>query len=122
MIEWILAGIIILLVGLSYFFYQRIKELGGYINNLSFSKQSQSVKYGKMSEHWIPLSEKFPYEKERFRFIGNPIDGIAFLDDKIIFCEFKTNTSKLSRAQENIRELVKNKKVEWMEMRVQDES
>jgi len=116
----IVGGIIILILVLTcILLYRRVKELSEYTNSLQFSKQSQSVKYGKMSENWIPLSEKFPYDKTKFRFLGNPIDGIAFLDDKIVFCEFKTNTSKLSHTQENIRELVKNKKVEWHEMRVE---
>jgi predicted Holliday junction resolvase-like endonuclease len=119
MLELILGGVILLLAAACYFLYQRIRELSEYTNSLQFSKQSQSVKYGKMSEHWIPLSEKFPYDKTRFRFLGNPIDGIAFLDDKIVFCEFKANTSKLSTSQENIRELVKNKKVEWHELRME---
>lgn len=119
MIE-IIAGIIItILLAACIFLYRRVEELSAYTNSLQFSKQSQSVKYGKMSENWIPLSEKFPYDKTKFRFLGNPIDGIAFLDDKIVFCEFKTNTSKLSHTQENIRDLVKNKKVEWNEFRVE---
>jgi len=121
MIEWIAIGIILILGGVCLFLYRRVQELSNYTNSLQFSKQSQSVKYGKMSENWIPLSEKFPYPKEKFRFLGNPIDGIAFLDDKIIFCEFKTNTSKLSHTQENIRELVKNKKVEWSEFRINEQ-
>ncbi len=119
MIEWIAAGIIVLLGAVCLFLLQRVRELSEYTNSLQFSKQSQSVKYGKMSENWIPLSTRFPYDKEKFRFLGNPIDGIAFLDDKIVFCEFKTNTSRLSTSQENIRELVKNKKVEWNEFRVE---
>lgn len=119
MIEWIFLGIAIILAGICVFLYKRVHELSEYTNTLQFSKQSQSVKYGKMSENWIPLSEKFPYDKTKFRFLGNPIDGIAFLDDKIVFCEFKTNTSKLSHTQENIRDLVKNKKVEWNEFRVE---
>jgi predicted Holliday junction resolvase-like endonuclease len=78
------------------------------------------VKYGKTSEQWIPLSEKFPYDKQKFRFLGNPIDGIAFLDDKIVFCEFKTHSAQLSPTQKNIRDLVERKKVEWMEMRMDE--
>ncbi|MEK6970943.1 MAG: Holliday junction resolvase-like protein [archaeon] len=121
MIE-IIAGIIILLLGgLSYFLYKRVEELSAYTNELSFAKKSQSVKYGKMSENWIPLSTQFPYDKEKFRFLGNPIDGIAFLDEKIVFCEFKTRTSRLSPTQEHIKELVKNKKVDWLEYRIPDE-
>ncbi len=118
MLEIVLGVLIFILVLVLIILWKRIQELSNHINTLSFSKQSQSVKYGKMSENWIPLSEKFPYPKENFRFLGNPIDGIAFLDDKIVFCEFKANTSKLSTKQENIRELVKNKKVEWHEFKI----
>ncbi|MFH0970220.1 MAG: Holliday junction resolvase-like protein [Candidatus Diapherotrites archaeon] len=117
MIEIILGGIILILAIGAFLLWKRVQELGEYVNTLSFSKQSQSVKYGKMSEQWIPLSEKFPYEKERFRFIGNPVDGIAFLDDKIVFCEFKSNTSRLTEKQEEIKRLVKEKKIEWFELR-----
>lgn len=120
MLEWILGGLLVVAIIICFYLFRRLNELGQHVNELSFSKQSQSVKYGKMSENWIPLSEKFPYPKERFRFLGNPIDGIAFLDDKIIFCEFKTNTSRLSPKQEEIRDLVRNKKVEWHEMRVEE--
>ncbi len=119
MIELVLAAALLILGAVCVFLYRRVQELSEYTNTLQFSKQSQSVKYGKMSENWIPLSEKFPYPREKFRFLGNPIDGIAFLDDKIVFCEFKTNTSRLSHTQENIRDLVKNKKVEWNEFRVE---
>lgn len=122
MLELALGLLILLLAGVCFFLYQRVQELSSYANQLSFSKQSQSVKYGKMSENWIPLSEKFPYDKEKFRFLGNPIDGVAFLEDKIVFCEFKANTSRLSKSQESIKELVKNKKVEWMEYRLPSEN
>lgn len=121
MLELFLGGLIVLLAILCFFLYQRIMELSSYANDLSFSKASQSVKYGKMSENWIPLSEKFPYEKERFRFLGNPIDGITFLDDKIVFCEFKSGKATLSSTQERIKELVKNKRVEWMEFRISND-
>ncbi len=121
MLEWVLVGVIIVFGFLAFFFYRRIQELSSYINDLSFSKQSQSVKYGKMSEHWIPLSEKFPYDKTRFRFLGNPIDGITFLDDKIVFCEFKAGNGKLSPTQENIKWLVENKKVKWAEFKIKED-
>lgn len=122
MIELIAGVIILILGGICLFLYRRVQALSEYTNSLQFSKQSQSVKYGKMSENWIPLSTRFPYDKEKFRFLGNPIDGIAFLDDKIVFCEFKTNTSKLSHTQENIRELVKSKKVEWNEIYIREDN
>lgn len=81
-------------------------------------KASISVKHGKLLEHFIPWIKKiFPYNPERFRFIGNPIDGILFDEDKIVFMEFKTGKSRLNDSQKKIKYLVKNKKVEWKEIR-----
>jgi len=46
-----------------------------------------------------------------------PIDGISFDDDSIKFIEIKTGTSQLNKKQRKIRDLIKNKKVEWHELR-----
>lgn len=84
-----------------------------------YKKSSISIKYGKFLEHYIPWIKRiFPYSPEKFRFIGNPIDGILFNDDKIIFMEFKTGKSKLNENQVKIKNLVKNKKVGWKEIRI----
>jgi len=81
-------------------------------------KASISVKHGKFLEHYIPWIKKiFPHDPQRFRFIGNPIDGILFGEDRIIFMEFKTGKSRLSSSQVRIKNLVENKKVEWREIR-----
>ncbi len=88
------------------------------LSELSFRKSSQSVKYGKMTEQWLPFTKDFPFRSEDFRFLGNPIDGIVFEDDEIVFCEFKTSKSQLSEKQKKIRELVKKKKVDWFEYRI----
>ena len=73
-------------------------------DSLLFSKQSQSVKYGQFTEQWLPFSSKFPYHSQNFRFIGKPIDGISFEDDKVVFVEFKTNKSQLSESQRRVRD------------------
>ncbi|MBS3062532.1 MAG: endonuclease [Candidatus Diapherotrites archaeon] len=85
---------------------------------LSFSKSSQSVKYGKLTEQWIPFTKDFPYSPEQFRFIGTPIDGLVFADDKIVFCEFKAASSQLSDKQKRVKELVEAKAVDWLEYRI----
>ena len=104
---------------MAYYFYRRAIQLEKELNQLSFDKSSQSVKYGRISEQWIPLSEKFPFSKEKFKFIGQPIDGIVFEEDKIVFCEFKsTETAQLNESQKKIKDLVKEKKIEWFEMKM----
>ncbi len=104
------------------YLYKRVwdenKRLASIIENLNFDKKSLSVKYGKISEQFFPFMEAYPYNKENFRFIGSPIDGVQFEDDKVVFIEFKTSDSRLSAKQESIKALVKNKKVEFEEIRI----
>lgn len=114
----IFAAIILVLALFLYLFYRKSKSLERSLNELGFAKNSQSVKYGKLTEHWIPFSDKFPYDPKQFRFIGNPIDGIVFDDDKIVFTEFKTASSQLNERQRKIRELVQKKNVDWLEFRM----
>mgnify|MGYP001774591546 CR=1 FL=1 len=88
------------------------------IKELMSEKQSILVRHGKALEQFIPLIESYPYDKSNFRFIGSPIDGIQFEDDKIIFIEFKTGNAKLTEQQRKIKDLVEKKKVEFLEFRI----
>ncbi len=81
-------------------------------------KQSLSVKYGKMTEQFLPFLEAYPYDEQNFRFLGSPVDGIQFESDKIIFVEFKAADSKLSQKQKHIKKLVENKKVYFKEFSI----
>ena len=84
-----------------------------------FKKSSISVKYGKFLEQYIPwIKEIFPHSPQKFRFIGEPIDGILFDDDEILFMEFKTGSSKLTERQKRIKKLVKEKKIGWKEIKI----
>ena len=88
---------------------------------LQSSKQSLSTKYGKMSEQFFPFMKDYPYDEHGFRFIGSPVDGVQFCDDKIVFVEFKASNSALSEKQRKIKELIKNKKVDFEEFRINKE-
>jgi predicted Holliday junction resolvase-like endonuclease len=81
--------------------------------SLRFRLRSGAVKHGRTMEHMIPFSKSYPYDPRGFRFIGDPVDGVQFNDDGIVFVEFKTGKSRLSPGQEKIKENVKNKKVEF---------
>ena len=81
-------------------------------------KRSLSSLYGKITEQFAPFMERYPHNPKNFRFIGSPIDGIQFEDDKIIFVEFKSSNSKLTEGQKKMKEIVENKKVEWFEFDV----
>ncbi len=110
-----LSLIIFLTLILSVFLnYLLLKEL----RRLRFSKRSQSVKYGKFSEQFFPFIKDYPYDSRGFRFLGSPIDGVQFNDDKIVFVEFKVGSSKLNSSERKIKELVDSKKVYFEEFRI----
>ena len=85
---------------------------------VAFSKNSLSSKYGKMTEQFMPFLKDYPYDPQNFRFLGTPVDGIQFCDDKIVFIEFKSSNSQLSPRQRQIAELIWQKRVEFEEHRI----
>lgn len=110
---------LVLLLGLAAFFLLRkIFSLEQRISDLLFDKSSSAVRFGKMSEQLMPFSGKVPFEPTNFRFIGSPIDGIAFEEDSIVFCEFKSGGAVLSERQKKIKKLVEEKKIKWQELRI----
>jgi predicted Holliday junction resolvase-like endonuclease len=82
-------------------------------------KKSSEVRLGHIAEKLAPFLEDFPYKPEDATFLGQPIDYIVFDDSSIVFVEIKTGKSKLSSKQRHIRDLIKNKYVEWKEIRIQ---
>jgi predicted Holliday junction resolvase-like endonuclease len=80
--------------------------------------RSLSVKHGLMAEQFLPFSKLFPGDPKNFRFLGSPIDGIAFEDDQVIIVEFKSGKSRLSPLQRHIKDLVDRGKVSFKEVRI----
>jgi len=78
---------------------RRLAELG-------WEKRSQSVRYGRLTEQFMPFLESYPYDSNDFRFLGTPIDGVQFTEDAIILVEFKAAGSHLSSRQRSIRKMV----------------
>jgi predicted Holliday junction resolvase-like endonuclease len=120
MIELILLALAVLALAFL-LLYRAYQELRKDYRELLSKKQSMSVKYGKMSEQFIPLLQIYPHDEQNFRFIGNPIDGVQFNDDGIVLVEFKAAKAKLTPAQKHIKELVSEKKVFFEEIRVPEE-
>ena len=79
------------------------------------NKRSISASYGRITEQWFPLMDRYPHDAAGFRFLGTPVDGIQFEEDRVIFVEFKSRTSELSTAQRRLKEIIMNGKVSWEE-------
>ena len=86
------------------------------ISDIKFQKQSLSTKYGKITEQFLPLLDVFPYDPSGFRFIGSPIDGIQFEENKIIFYEFKSGSSRLTSKQNQIKNIIEEGNVFFEEI------
>ena len=99
------------------YFIKKVNNLEEVINSLKFKKKSLEVKHGKTWEEFVPFLADFPYTKENFKFIGSPIDGVAFEEDKIAFVEIKTGSSKMNEKQKHIKELIEQGKIEFKELK-----
>jgi len=113
MFEYLFAIALVFLVITIYLY----KKLYFEIKTMQSDRQSILTSHGKSMEQFIPFLKGYPYNKENFRFLGTPIDGVQFEDDKIVFVEFKTGESRLSGRQENVKKLVGDRKVEFKEIR-----
>jgi len=91
-----------------------------YSKKILSQKKSSEVRLGRIGENMAPFVNDWPYDQNRFRFLGNPVDGIQFTDDEIIFIEIKTGKSRLSHGQRNIKELVIDGKVSFATFRVSE--
>jgi len=75
--------------------------------------RSLSSCYGQITEQFLPLVNAYSYNPKNFRFLGSPVDGVQFEEDRIVMVEFKSAGSKLSKNQKRIRDLVKSRKVDF---------
>ncbi len=118
MLELLLAAIAALFLLIALFLGTRLNTLRRQLTDLASAKNSQSVKYGKMSEQFMPFLKDYPYDSQHFRFLGTPIDGVQFNPDEIVFLEFKAANGKASEKQRAIRALVEKKAVRFEERRI----
>lgn len=100
-----------------------ISELAEVKEKLDASKGkqiSERVRLGQVSEHVVGLLPDFPVDMKGMRFLGSPIDYVAFDFDKgmIYFIEVKTGTSKLSDRQKRVQQMVEDKKVTFLKVTV----
>ena len=86
-----------------------------------FHRKSSEIRLGKIGENLAPFVEAWPWDPKNFRFLGNPIDGIQFNEDEIVFVEIKTGGARLSRSQKDFRDLVKAGKVSFVTFKITED-
>lgn len=117
----LLAGVCLVLWLLVIHYKRKVDDLAAQVDEEISRQRSLSSTYGRISEQWIPLSTRYPYDPQNFRFLGSPIDGVQFEEDSIIFIEFKANKSRLSDKQKRIKQLIEDGCVYWDEFHFVDE-
>lgn len=110
----LVAGCIVPIIYVSYL-RRRLDAVLRLLESERTSKRSISASYGRITEQWFPLMDRYPYDSANFRFLGTPVDGVQFEEDRIIFVEFKARTSELSSAQRRMKQLIMSGKVTWEE-------
>jgi len=89
----------------------------------STDRQRSTIK-GQISETIAPWSMNAVNSVKELNFIGNPIDFVGFKgldgedDVEIKFIEVKSGNSKLNKNQRRVRDAVKAKRIEWVEVRI----
>lgn len=114
----IISWVVIILITLIIVFFLLWRRSVRILKETKFAKVSLSTKYGKMTEQFMPFLDRYPYDPDRFRFIGSPIDGIQFEDDRIVLVEFKASGGRSTTTQDKIRDLVEKRRVVFEEFRL----
>ena len=107
--EWIILILFVVCVVLFLllrYMRRKLAEKSVSISELDKQKRSQSIRYGKLAEQFMPFLESYPYDPHDFRFLGTPIDGVQFTEDSIILVEFKAADSQLSKRQRTIKRII----------------
>ncbi len=91
-----------------------------YNKELSYRKSSE-IRLGKIGENLAPFVKGWPWDPNNFRFLGNPVDGIQFNRNGIIFVEIKTGKARLSKSQKYFRDLVKAGKVSFATFKITED-
>jgi predicted Holliday junction resolvase-like endonuclease len=82
-------------------------------------QRSLVVNRGKLTEHVVPYLPGFDLDPKDVRFLGTPIDLIAFSglnasqEVEIVFIEVKTGQSVLSARERAVKKAVEEKRVSW---------
>ena len=112
---WLIILFLVLGLILAYSWIKRLHKANGLLKS---REKSIFTKHGQMAEQFLPFSRKFPGNPQDFRFLGSPVDGVCFDDDRVLIVEFKTGKSRLSDRQKHIRDLVRSGKVYFQEVRL----
>ena len=127
----LLAGLVLLVSYLAYLLGRSIvnREWEGRVSSIRQDavSRSRAVLGGQFSEQLAPYLPDFPYSPTEARFIGKPIDLVIFKGadeqsiQEVIFVEIKSGEARLSSQERQLRDVIQNHRVSWVEYRIPKE-
>jgi len=88
-------------------------------------ERSRAALSGQVSEQIAPWLPDFPVNPSDARFVGKPVDFVAFdgADQgtvrEIVFIEVKSGRSTLSQVERSVRDAILKGRVRWVEYRIE---
>jgi predicted Holliday junction resolvase-like endonuclease len=89
--------------------------------------KSRAVLSGQFSEQLSPYLPDFPFKPTEIRFLGKPVDFIAFkgLDERnveeVVFVEVKSGKSQMNKTEKSLKDAIDKRKVRFEEYRVDED-
>lgn len=86
-------------------------------------KRSRAVLGGLAAEQIAPFLPGFPFDPTEVRFVGKPVDFVAFVGssagkiEEVAFVEVKSGNASLSPVERSLRDAIAAGKVRWVEYR-----
>jgi predicted Holliday junction resolvase-like endonuclease len=86
-------------------------------------RRSRAVLGGLAKEQFAPYLPGFPFDPNEVRFIGKPVDFVAFVGlssgkvDEVVFVEVKSGNASLSAVERSLRDAIRQGRVRWVEYR-----
>lgn len=130
-LEWTLAGMTVLILGLSLGLVRLARRLASLKKDQERQRQdslnrSRAVLKGQISEHLAPLVPGFSHHLKDLRFMGQPVDYLVFSGleggrvDQVVFCEIKSGSARLSPVELSIKEAILQGRVGFETWRLEE--
>lgn len=87
-------------------------------------KRSRAILAGQAAEQLAPWLPGFSLDPNECRFLGSPVDFLAFrgassgLIEEVVFVEVKSGNAGLSPVERSLKEAIEARRVRWLEYRV----
>jgi hypothetical protein len=100
---FLIGSIIGVIIGVALSYRTAVSPLHQQIDKLSSPEQTTNI------------LRHYPYPFTNFRYLGSPIDGIQFEEDRILFIHIIKENRPRNPEQEHIKNLIETGAVTWFE-------